>query len=168
MKLEWMGTYRGFIEKLIKYGNSYAQAYKVENAYATDIAFSAAQLQVMEYILENENENQNMAEIAGRLGITPSAFSKNVKKMVDKGLLEKYHMSTNKKDVIIRVSPLGKEVYAQYVKFAYERAYKEIFAILDEIPEPYIQKFTEILEISANETQLNRLNEKEVTYIKIE
>jgi len=168
MQLEWMGKYRAFVEKLIKYGNSYAQAYKTEGKYATDIAFSAAQLQVMEYILENEDQNQKMAEIAARLGITPSAFSKNVKKMVDKGLLEKYHSSANKKDVIIRVSPLGREVYAQYADFAYQRLYKEIFTILDDIPEEYVEKFTKILDMSANETQLEKLSEKEVTYIKIE
>lgn len=168
MELQWMGKYRDFVEKLIKYGNSYAQAYKVEGAYATDIPFSAAQLQVMEYILENEERSQNMAEIAARLGVTPSAFSKNVKKMVDKGLLEKYHTSENKKDVIIRVSPLGKEVYKQYVSFAYEHAYKKIFGLLDEIPQEYVKLFTRILEISAEETQLKKLGEKEVTLIKIQ
>lgn len=168
MQLEWMGKYRDFIEKLIKYGNSYAQAYKIEGAYATDIPFSPAQLQVMEYILENEERNQKMAEIAERLGITPSAFSKNVKKMVEKGLLEKYHTSENKKDVIIRVSDLGRQVYAQYVHFACERAYKEVFRILDGIPEDYVQRFTKILEICAEETQLKKLGNKEVTFIRIE
>lgn len=168
MELKWMGKYRDFVEKLIKYGNTYAQAYKVEGNYATDIPFSAAQLQVMEYILENEEHNQNMAEIAARLGVTPSAFSKNVKKMVDKGLLEKYHTSDNKKDVIIRVSPLGRQVYEQYSGFAYERVYKEIFDILDQIPREYVGMFTKILEISAEETQLKKLKETEVTFIKIE
>ncbi len=168
MQLTWMGKYRDFVEKLIKYGNSYAQAYKTEGNYGTDIPFSAAQLQVLEYILENEEKNQNMVEIASRLGITPSAFSKNVKKMTDKGLLEKYHASTNKKDVIIRVSSLGKDAYSQYVEFACRRAYNQIFEILDGIPEQYISLFTKILDISANETQLKKLSEKEITYIKIE
>ncbi len=168
MKLEWMGKYRDFVEKLVRYGNSYAQAYKVESNYTDEIPYSAAQLQVMEYILENEEKNQNMAEIAGRLGITPSAFSKNVKKMVEKGLLEKYHTSINKKDVIIKVSPMGRQVYQKYTEFAYQRLYKELFEILDTIPEEYVSKFSKVLELSAEQTQLKRLREKDIVFIKID
>lgn len=168
MELAWMGQYRYFIEKLIKYGNSYAQSCKTENDYGTGAVFSPSQLQVMEYILENEDRNQNMAEIAARLGMTPSAFSKNVKKMTQRGLLEKYHTSENRKNVIIRVSELGREVYRQYARFAYEKAYKKIFGILDEIPAEYVAKFAEILDISAEETKAEKLNEKKITYIKIE
>ncbi|WMJ81522.1 helix-turn-helix domain-containing protein [Clostridium sp. MB40-C1] len=104
MELEWMRKYRNFVEKIIKFGNSYAQSYKTEYNYNTSIKFSASQLQVVEYILENEENHQNMSEIASRLGISPSAFSKNVNKMVKKGLLEKFHTSDNRKDVIIKVS----------------------------------------------------------------
>ena len=84
MELTWMGKYRTFVEMLIKYGNSYAQSYNTEGDYGISAVFSPSQLQVLEYILENEEKNQNMAEIAARLGIMPSAFSKNVKKMTQK------------------------------------------------------------------------------------
>lgn len=168
MKLTWMRQYRYFVEKLIKYGNSYAQSCKTEKDYGTGVIFSPAQLQVMEYILENEDTNQNMAQIAARLGITPSAFSKNVKKMTERGLLEKYHTSENKKNVIIRVSDLGRDVYKSYISFAYERAYKEIFEILDTIPSEYIEKFSEILDISAEEIKPEKLADKKVEYIRIE
>ena len=168
MELTWMGKYRTFVEMLIKYGNSYAQSYNTEGDYGISTLFSPSQLQVLEYILENEEKNQNMAEIAARLGITPSAFSKNVKKMTQKGLLEKYHTSENRKNVIIRVSELGRKVYEEYTQFAYRRVYKEIFEILDTVPEEYVEKFTHILEISARETQMKRLTQKEVTLIKID
>lgn len=97
MSLGWMGKNRVFVEKLVKFGNAYANSYKKEYPYNTSFQFSAAQIQVLEYILENEDKNQNMLEIANRLGISKSAFSKNVKKMVDKGLLEKYHTSEKTK-----------------------------------------------------------------------
>ena len=66
------------------------------------------------------------------------------------------------------MSSLGKDAYSQYVEFACRRAYNQIFEILDGIPEQYISLFTKILDISANETQLKKLSEKEITYIKIE
>lgn len=127
MAVEWMGKYRTFVEKIVKYGNSYADSYKKEYNYNTVFLFSAAQIQVLEYLLENEDKNQNMLEIAKRLGISKSAFSKHVKKMVEKGLLEKYHTSDNKKNIIIKVSTIGKEVYSQYVQYAYEKCFKKYF-----------------------------------------
>ncbi|KAJ52853.1 DNA-binding MarR family transcriptional regulator [Clostridium tetanomorphum] len=168
MKLEWIRKYRNFVEKMIKFGNSYAQSYKTEYNYNTPIKFSASQLQVMEYILENEERCENMAEIACRLGISSSAFSKNVNKMVKKGLLEKFHASDNRKDVIIKVSDFGKEIYKLYSEYAYETALKKMFEILDQIPNEYITKFTEILELSAEMTHLDKDQSEEIKLIKIE
>lgn len=153
MELEWLGKYRDFVEKLIKFGNSYAQNYKTEHHYNTPVEFSAAQIQTMEYIWANEDKNQNMAEIAARLGMLPGAFSKNVQKMVNKGLLEKFHASNNRKDIIIRVSEQGRRVYEAYTEYAYRSLFERIFGILDQVPEEYIQKFTEVLDISAGATR---------------
>jgi len=168
MSLEWMGKYRVFVEKIVKFGNSYANSYKKEYPYNTSFLFSAAQIQVLEYLLENEDKNQNMLEISKRLGISKSAFSKHVKKMVEKGLLEKYHTSDNKKNIIIRVSTTGKEVYSQYVEYAYEKSFKKIFALLDEIPEQYVEKLEAILDISARATTEKTKQKKEVNLIRIE
>ena len=86
--------------------------------------------------------------------------------MTEKGLLEKYHTNHNKKDVIIRVSSSGRKLYEDYVRFAYDKAYKEIFQILDQIPAEYIEQFTRILEISADQTQLDKLSEKELAKLR--
>lgn len=145
MKLEWMGEYRDLVEKLIRYCNRYAQCYTIEQNFDTPVDFSFAQLQVMEYILENEERRENMAAIAARLGVAPSAFSKNVKKMMNKGLLEKFHPSGNRKDIIIRASDLGREVYCQYSRRMLDHGFGRAFRILDEIPREYIEKFTLVL-----------------------
>ena len=95
MQLEWLGKYRAFIESLIFYVNIYGQVYTSQGFHDTSVPCSVAQIQVLEYILENEEKNQKMAEVANRLGISPSAFSKNVKKMEEKGLLERYRSVNN-------------------------------------------------------------------------
>lgn len=105
MKLEWMGEYRDFVEKMIKYGNAYATRCQKEHYFGSEILFSPSQLQTMEYILESEDQHQSMVEIAARLGVSPATFSRNVKRMVEKGLLEKYHLEGNRKTVIVKVSP---------------------------------------------------------------
>ena len=79
MKLEWMGEYRDIVEQLIKYCNVYAAVYKKEEFMGTDIQISYAQIQIIEYLLENEELHLNMKQLAAKLGITTSNFSKLVK-----------------------------------------------------------------------------------------
>lgn len=167
MKLEWLGEYREIIEKIIKFGNSYASRYQKESYAGTPVLFSAIQLQTMEYILENEEKHQNMAEVAARLGVSPSAFSKNVKKMLEKGLLEKYHTANNRKNVVVKISPLGRKIYADYSKYALEHHFKPLFQILDEIPKEYIEKFAQVLDRWAESEDIEDTTE-DVPLIRIE
>ena len=153
MKLEWLGQYRSFVRALMKFGNAYSRTYNDETRTGNiSIELSAAQIQTMEYIMENEDKNQNMAEIATMLGMSASAFSKNVRKMTEKGLLEKYQTSTNRKDIIVRVSESGKKVYEQYSKYALETVFSGMFHKLDTIPPEHIEAFAEILELAADAT----------------
>ena len=151
MRLEWLGKYGDFVEKLVHYGNAYAQNYNTERSFGVGASFSASEIQTLEYILTNQDKNQNMAEMAYYLGIPASTFSKNVNKMMKKGLVEKYHISTNRKEIILRVSDFGKDVYEQYSRFAYERLYKDVFSVRDQIPAEYVEKFTQILKLCAEE-----------------
>ena len=111
MYLEWMGKNRAFVEKFIRYANTYAAVYKKEALYGTDIPISFEQVQVLEYLLENEQLNQNMSMIASRLGITPSNFTRIVNKLSGKNFKESRLTGTVGTDQTIAVS-LGKfDVY---------------------------------------------------------
>lgn len=67
-----------------------------------------------------------------------NAFSKIVKKMVEKGLLEKYKAIDNKKEIIVKASSLGHKVYEEYVTSLYERRFKHTFDLFDKVPEEYL------------------------------
>ena len=109
MQLAWMGEY-----PLIHYCNIYAAAYKVEKMSFRGVSYSYAQIQVLEYLLENEERNENMSAIAYRLGITRSNFTKIVNRLVAKGLLEKSYMPGSHKELKLTVNPLGRELYDDY------------------------------------------------------
>ena len=51
MKLEWMNKHRELVEKIIKYANAYAHIYNKQMDYHASVDFSAAQIQVLEYVL---------------------------------------------------------------------------------------------------------------------
>ena len=168
MELHWMGEYRELMEKLIKYGNAYAQNYSREMSLGTDVRFSPAQLQALEYILENEDRNQNMAQIAGRLGMSPSAFSKNVSKMVSKGLLEKYHTASNRKDVIIRASPTGRRVYEQYVQ-SVAPVFQSLTGLWKRLPPEALTVFMDSLDLLSRYNQaLSHKSDDPPALIRIE
>ena len=165
MKLEWMDKHRQLVEKIIKYGNAYAHVYNKQMDYHAGIDFSAAQIQVVEYVLENED--QKMTEIAKRLGITRSAFSKNVKKLMDKGLLEKFRCNNNQKDIFLKVTPYGKMVYEEYSGFIYERCFKEMFEVADQIPQEYVVMMKKMLNIFADRIISFGIEDEKRVYTKI-
>ena len=130
MKLEWMGPYREIIGDFYRSANGYSQLCKSE-MFGDPVRFSPYEVQIMEHIMEFADEHRNMKWYADRLGLSQATYSKYVKKLVDKGLLERYHTATNKKDIILIVSPLGMKEYGEYSVVAKERWFHELFDLLD-------------------------------------
>lgn len=150
MKLDWMGDHRELIEKIIKYGNAYSNTYKLQRSYGTDMMFSASQIQTLEYILEAEDKEEKMSEMAARLGVSRSTFSKNVKNLTEKGLLEKFHLSGNRKDIYVKPSANGRKVYAQYTEFVRELCFDDIFRYAGTISEADKESFIRIMDLFAD------------------
>jgi len=144
MKLKWLGEHRSLIEALIYFANNYMRVYNKE-FLGDKVKISFSQIQVVEYLLENEEYNQKMSEVAKRLGITASSFTKLVNKLVEKGILQKYHIKGNKKDIIIRVTPLGKCEYQKYSEQIATILFSEMFQIGEEVSEKEREVFTRML-----------------------
>ena len=133
MKLDWMGEYRGVVEALIHYCNIYAGVYRIEKMSYHDVHYSYAQIQVLEYLLENEERGDNMCSIARRLGITRSNFTKIVQRLVKKGLVEKHRMPDCRRDICIDVTPFGRELYDDYSKGVFLRHFSSMFEELEKL-----------------------------------
>ena len=133
MKLSWMGEYRDVVDALIHYCNIYAAAYKIEKMEFRGVSYSYAQIQVLEYLLENEERNENMSAIAARLGITRSNFTKIVNRLVAKGLLEKHHLPGSRKELRLTVNALGRELYEDYSQEILRWHFAPMFRHLDRI-----------------------------------
>ncbi len=139
----WMGKYRDFVESIIFLCNRSATRFNKPQYYNTSFRLTAIQIQIIEYTLEDNGEK--MSAIATRLGITRGAFSNNVTKLVEMGLLEKEHRGNNKKDLFITVTDRGREEYAHYAQFIYDKALRHVFALADELPPETIESFRKIL-----------------------
>lgn len=162
MYLDWMGEYRDVIEAMIGMANVYTQVHN-RKVFSGSVKLTPVELQVIEYILENEERNENMSEIAQRLSISQSSFSKKVKDLVSRGLLEKYYAANNRKNVIIKVSGLGKEFYMAYSTGSQTDVWRKIFSRLDKLDKKTIQIFIDSLNEFRNELQSYLEGEKPVT-----
>lgn len=149
MKLDWMQNHRVIVEKMIKYGNAYAAGYTKRRNFGTSEEFSPSQIQTFEYILESEDRNEKMSEMAIRLGVSRSTFSKNVCFLKKQGMLEKFRRVGNRKDIYVKPTEKGREIYATYVKFVNEVCFNEMFHIADEISEDDKERFIKMLDIFA-------------------
>jgi len=149
MNLDWLGKYRRFVGSLYRSANAYSQLCKKETL-GDSVKISPYEVQIMECIMENENQYRNMKWYAQQLGLSPSTYSKYVKKLVEKKMLEKYHVVGNKKDIILQVSELGLEEYQKYADHALKKWFSPLFEKLDELPPEQIEKMREILELWAS------------------
>ena len=155
MTLEWLGEYRDIIEQLIRFSNLYSTILHKKQYLGTDVLVSYAQIQVLEYLLENESLMQNMSTVAYRLGITNSTFSKLANSLVELGMLQKYFVSGNRKDIIIKATEYGREQYVKYSKFQYEIWLKKIAQAGEFIPKEYLPCVAELLRAAASGAKLN-------------
>lgn len=142
MKMEWMGEYRDIVESLIHYCNIYADIYKHEHMVFQDVTYSFSQVQVLEYLLENEERQENMSAIADRLGISRSNFTKIVNRLEAKGLVEKAYMQGSRKELIVTVNEFGKALYDEYSQEILRSHFSPMFRQLQKIPKDYYPNFS--------------------------
>lgn len=135
-----MGKYHDVVEAMVSMGNAYGQVANTE-IFGDKIKFTPTQLQLMGYIIESEELNQNMARIAQRFSFTQSNFSKMIKQLDQKGLIEKYHTVNNSKNIIIRASALGKQIYEEYTSSPITDVWRQIFSRLDTVDDEAVKVF---------------------------
>ena len=169
MKLEWMGAYRDIVGDFYRSANGYSQICKTE-LFGDRIRFSPYEVQIMEHVMEHADEHKNMKWYAEQLGLSQATYSKYVRKLVEKGLLEKYHTEENRKDIILMVSPLGLEEYARYAEEMKETVFRELFDLLDSISPAELEAVREVFSIWGRWHRENREQPQEgpVSLVRVE
>jgi DNA-binding MarR family transcriptional regulator len=144
MELSWMKKHRSLIGKMIRFANTYATMYTKVTDLGAELRLSAAQIQTLEYVLENED--CNMSELAQKLGVPRATFSKNVKVIEGLGLVRRYKRKDNRKNIYLFATDEGREVYRAYSEYALQIWYRPLFDIADSVPPAELRKFEAILD----------------------
>lgn len=76
--------------------------------------FKSSEIHCIECI--GKNEDSNVTKLAESFYMTRGAISKMTKKLIQKGVIESYQKSDNKKEVYFRLTSQGQEIYKVHEK----------------------------------------------------
>ena len=76
--------------------------------------YSYSETHCIDYI--GKTELPNVTKIADNMQMTRGAISKMTKKLLAKGLIEKYSLVSNKKEIYFRLTESGLELYKEHEK----------------------------------------------------
>lgn len=141
----WMGRYRQLIATIVLHGNNVSRVMPLRTPMLDGIALNQPEWQILEYLLENEQDDKCMNRISERLGIPQSSLSKAVKNLCRFGLVERFRQGGNRKNVILHPTEKGRELYRAFVPGMIDGCFAGFFQALDGISDADLAAFTEAM-----------------------
>ncbi len=137
--MKWLEDKEEFVKLFIKLLNNYVSLYSKAVDYGSGEKISLSEIQVLERVMELDE--LRMSDLATELGYTKAAITKSVTKLEKKKLVEKYKKKSNKKEKIIKVTEYGIKVYNEYQQFVYKHLFKDLFQVIDESDDAFIENY---------------------------
>lgn len=143
--IEWMGRFRPVVAALVQHVNSVTKSGGSQFIYE-DIYLTPNEWQVLEYIVEHRDDDEHMANMISSLAIPQSSFSRIQKKLCSMGLLERYQMSDNKKNIILKPTDLALKAYDYHSDELYRCMFKPFFDELESFSNEELAQFAHAIE----------------------
>lgn len=160
-----MGRYRDITASLISFSNEMTRRVSVRGEAAEGVFLSAQEWQLLECIIEHDDENLIMADFWQLLSIPQSSLSKMAKRLFSEGLVEKFRLRSNQKNIILRPSEKGLRVYRLCCERYIGPLFDNLFNGLDSLSDEQLAEFTAAMD-SFNEKLSGIPKRKEL--VKIE
>lgn len=105
--------------------------------------YSCSEIHCIEMI--GKIENPNVTKLANELKMTRGAISKITKKQLEKGLIEKYKLENNKKEIYFKLTTQGQLLFNAHEEWhiSWEKRYMAFFDKYSEEQLSIIQEFLE-------------------------
>ncbi len=137
-----MGRYRELIAAIVLHGNSVSRTMFCRVPGPFGIALNQQEWQILETLVDDGQSDSCMCRLSERLGIPQSSLSKAVKNLCAMGLVERYHKSGNRKNVILRATEAGRRQYAAFCGTVRDAFFDGFFAALDPLDDESIRAFS--------------------------
>ena len=148
MSATWMGRYEELIRELVRHTNIVLKGSQIKRDLAgKGVLFTPQAWQIMEYIIENSPDESNMSQIADTLQIPQSSFSRIVKYLEREGIVDRYHRTSNRKNVILKPTDLAMEIYNKNMDEIKGANFQRFFDALSKIDDDTLNTFVAALRI---------------------
>ena len=166
MKVDWMGRYQEITDALILHGNVIARTQTSLFDLGEGIVLNSQQWQILEYIVRNRDKTYSMNDISYRLNIPQSTLSKTVKMLCKIGLVDRYQAVNNRKNIILRPSEHGLQIYTTHSVNSVRPLFESFFDALKDVSDEDLHAVAKAMEILYNEILPERKEKIEI--IKLE
>lgn len=164
--LEWMGRYRPLVSALVQHVNTVGKGGQALHIYE-DLYLVPNEWQVLEYIVEHREDDQYMNNMIHSLAIPQSSFSRIQKKLHSMDLIERFQTAENRKNIILKPTPLAIRAYEFHTQEMYRKLFKPFFDELEGFSDEEIRRFTHALLTLTAGAQKDEI-QKRPALIKIE
>ena len=96
----------------------------------------------VETVVENRDEYNSMVELSRKMGLPPSSFFRIISHLQKEGLVVKYHIRGNKKNIVLRPTEYALELYSERVQSARQEIWNRFFEALEPFSDSDIAAFT--------------------------
>ena len=145
MDTVWMGRYRALVSALVFHSNVVHRGLNEKTDIGDGIMLAPQEWQTLEYVIEHRDSHFSMADASRALGIPPSSFSRIVKALCSRDLIERFQVMHNKKTVILRPSPYALHLYSQLDDSNSQAMFKDFFRDLESLSDEDLEVFTHAL-----------------------
>ena len=168
MGTEWMGRYRPLVAALVLHSNTVHKGLNEKFDLGEGLVLNCHEWQVLEYIVEHRDEYFSMIQIARQLGVPQSSFSRIVSELQKHGLIDKFQVENNKKNVVLRPSQRAMELYDQRSDSLDRRYFRVFFDALEGMSDSELNTFTDALNALTQALNASPQSESEPKLIKLD
>lgn len=131
-------------ELFMKINNKINQMQKKSVTFKNGIVLNTSMIHLIEAI--GNNEDANFSDLANILGITRSAVSQQMPKLIDEALVIRYQKDSNEKEYFMKLTAKGKEIYDEH-KDIHRQMNEKILNSLEGYTKEDIESFMEVFNI---------------------
>lgn len=160
MELTWFGRYRDIIAALVYHTNCVNRTSNVRENIGDGVMLTVQEWQTLESIIEHDDKSLIMSDISKLLGLPLSTLSKVTKQLLSQGLVERYRIDGNRKNIILRPSKKGYLLYHSHCEAVTRPLFQNFFNKLEPLSDEQLKIISDaIIALNAemDEDQARRL-----------
>ncbi len=145
MNTEWAGRYGEIIDALVAHSNCVMRTVNMKMDRGDGVMLSQHEYQVLAFLVQHETEDINMITISTSLMIPKSSLTKISKTLYSYGLVEKYQFVGNKKEIILKATGKGRDIYLNHSRNWSKNYFKPLCDGLSSLTDEELKVFSDAL-----------------------